>query len=85
MIQNIIETDVAEASELLSINWALFLTFLGLVPASVIIKCQLKKSTLTKALIRRTAYLCGTLILLIINILPFYQDYASVLRTNREL
>lgn len=85
MIRNVIETDIAEASELVSVKMILFTIVFGLIPAWFIIKAQIKKGTLLSTISKRIGIIAIVLIALVINIAPFYKNYASLLRNNREL
>jgi len=85
MIQNTFETDISEATELLSLDLLLYVAILGIFPAIVIWRLQLKSQTLVKALLSRMVAFIVSFAVIGIIALMYYQDYASLFRNNREL
>jgi lipid A ethanolaminephosphotransferase len=85
MLQNVFETDTAEASELVNLSFFIHLLLWGLIPAWIIAKLNINFGSW----IQRTALnvLSIAMSLLVIGIIAvfFYQDYASMFRNHREL
>lgn len=85
MLENVLQTDPAEATELF--NWRLFLwiSLLGVVPAVLIARVPLSVGSWK----REVLYKIGSLVLVVIGFgaiaLAFYQPYASLLRNHREV
>ncbi len=85
MIQNVVETDVHEASELVSISWVFHIILFGCVPAFILSKIPVKKQTLTKDILHRFFTISLLTVVLLLSIFPFLESYASLLRSNRSL
>lgn len=86
MIQNIVETDVSEASSYLNLSFFVWLVLFGILPSIIIAKTTIKYPAhwLISLLLRFTSMLISIIALLIIGFF-FYKDYASVGRNNAEL
>lgn len=85
MIQNLFETDSAEAKDLITIKAATYIVLMGLLPAWLIWKLPIRyrpfwHEVRTKALV---SAVLGAVILAVA--FPFLQNFASVFREHREL
>jgi lipid A ethanolaminephosphotransferase len=85
MIRNLFETDLGEASELLSITWLLFIFLAGCLPAYCIFKSPIKKQHFIRAFFGRSLLMLGVILALLINIYAFSDNYSSLLRNNRQI
>ncbi len=80
-LQNILETDVREITEL--INWRLFLYLivLAVVPITIVLFTKLDYPTWRQ----RILHISLCIFLLLVNIIGFGRYYASFMRNNREI
>lgn len=85
MIANIAETDPNEVRDLLSWSLAWHLLLTGALPAAVLLAAPVRVVRWRTDLAVRAAALTGCLIALAGSAALFYQDYASLLRNNRQL
>ena len=85
MLENILQTDTGEASELLTYGLAFHLILFFVVPSFVIWRVKLKKTSWPKAILRRLLYFIGGIAVLIVSIALSYQDISSLMRNNKEL
>lgn len=85
MLDNVLQTDTSEARELLTFGLLLHLLLYFIVPSIALWRVKLKKTSWSKAAIRRLTYwLSGVAVLLVSTILS-YQDMSSLMRNNKEL
>ncbi len=85
MVQNLFETDTAEATDLLSIQLLLHLLIRGLLPAAVVFFIPLKRTTLKSQLTAQTLSLFCCFTLIGLNAAVLYKDYSSLFRNHREI
>lgn len=85
MIQNVLETNVDEAGDLLSLGLVIHLLVLGVLPALVVARAQIVFRPLLKQLVSRVAFIVGllamTLSLLFVNSAAsasFFREHKSV-------
>ncbi len=85
MIHNILETDIGEASELLT--WSLFrhLLLYGLVPAALVALTHIRYRAPKRELLTRIGVVLGSLALLIGLGLTSYKQFVLFGRENRDL
>jgi lipid A ethanolaminephosphotransferase len=85
MLQNVFETDSAEATELLNLSFFIHLLLWGLIPAWIIAKFDVRYgSWIQRAALNVLSVAMSLLVIGIIAVF-FYQDYASMFRNHREL
>lgn len=86
MVQNVFETDLQEASALLSLRYVLWLLLLGVIPALVI---SVTRITRTRpwwfTLARRALWCVGSILVILLIAALMYKDYASLFRNNKGL
>ncbi len=84
-IQNIAQTDPAEASDLMSIQ--LFLWTIGFVilPIFLILWVRIKPQNIGKVLVFKGLNIVGSLAVIAGLLFVFYVDYAAIFRENRDL
>lgn len=84
MLQNVVETDVSEAVELVNRAFVLHLIVWGMLPAMIIYKIDIQQA----AFIRQATINIFSILMSILAIglvaAFFYQDYASTFRNHRE-
>ena len=85
MFRNIVETDPAEASELISAGWFFDVAVYGILPALIISRIPIRREKFLPTIGRKVAFLTTIIALLLANIFPFYDRYASLLRTQRQI
>jgi len=85
MIDNIINTDIKEIIDLLSIKQLLYFVILGLFPAFLIYKTPLINLNFKQALFSRIKLMSLALIIALVLILIFSRFYASFFREHRSL
>jgi lipid A ethanolaminephosphotransferase len=84
MVQNTFETDVSEAAELLSIRFFVYVLLLGIVPSVIVWQVRIKQSSVSKALLGRLVSAVSSVLVMILILMTFYQDYSSFFRNNRH-
>jgi lipid A ethanolaminephosphotransferase len=84
MLQNILQTDPAEASELLTGSLAVQLTCFGLLPAVLLMLVQVGWRPWRRALAVRAAAVVGALLVAGVAVLWQYQPAASLVRGHRD-
>lgn len=85
MVQNLFQTDVAEAGELLSSGLILHLLLTGVLPALVFMLIPIKKVAPVRMLALQSANLFACLALIGLNAGLLYKDYSSLFRNHREV
>jgi lipid A ethanolaminephosphotransferase len=85
MIQNVVETDVREAGELLSIKMILTIIVLGVLPAIAVARTTLTYAPRRRHLLLSAGVIVGSLALAAGILLIFFKSYAPALREHREL
>jgi lipid A ethanolaminephosphotransferase len=85
MIQNVFETNSAEALSYLNIVSILFFVVTGLLPAIILFKLKIAYKPFTKELLSRAKLIVITLLVLLTIAWAFYSSYAAVARNNSHL
>ncbi|MDE8601546.1 phosphoethanolamine transferase EptA [Marinomonas sp. RSW2] len=83
MVQNTLETDMTEATELLSVKLIAYIVFLGIVPSIIVWQIKIKQNSLPRELVSRLINVVVSVLIISIIAAIFYQDYASFFRNNR--
>lgn len=85
MIQNVFETNGAEAFDFVNVTLFVYVIFMGIVPLFILFNIKPRFDSLTKSLINRI--LQGVIGLSLIGLLLFisYPNYASIARNERHL
>jgi len=85
MIQNVFETDVHEATELLSFSLIFHLVLFGLLPSFLLATLRIRYGSWLKESARRIGFLIGVLTLAGLLIWANYKNFALIGREHREL
>ncbi|MBX9906127.1 MAG: phosphoethanolamine--lipid A transferase [Burkholderiales bacterium] len=85
MIQNVFETDLAEATSLVNPSLLLDFLLLGLLPAAIISRARIRCGTPGRELRTKSAVIVSGIALSILLVWVFSAEYASILRNHREL
>ena len=85
MITNTFETDASELGDLMSIQFILYLFFLGLLPSYFVWKIKLTKIPLMPQFWQRFKVFLTLVVVFIVVVLSFSKHYSSFARENRDL
>jgi lipid A ethanolaminephosphotransferase len=85
MIDNVLQTDMAESLDLVSYKLMFYLVFLGLAPAYIVYRTSITKQSFRQAAFSRGRLLLGAMALVVVNILLFGGFYASLAREHKPL
>ncbi|MDH5181693.1 MAG: phosphoethanolamine--lipid A transferase, partial [Gammaproteobacteria bacterium] len=85
MIQNMVNTDPGEMTDLLSLKQLVYLFLLGILPAALIYKLKIEHGTLKAELLERGKLLLVTMMILVVVPLLFSKYYASFFREHRAI
>lgn len=85
MLQNAIQTDTAEAGDLINIKLFSRIFLLGILPSLLIIKVKIQFPTFRKSILTRVVAIAGSLALVGFPILLFSSHYASFFREHKPL
>ncbi len=85
MIDNIVNTDMGESLDLLSIRQIFYVLFLGIMPSLFIYKAKITYPSYKKAIISKAKLLGGSIVVVVITILLFSDFYASFFREHKSL
>lgn len=85
MIENVFETDRAEALELLGPSLVGYVAVFGLLPAAVVWRLLPRRQSLWDTVLEKSAMAAVSLLVMTIAVGPFFKDYASMVRNHREI
>lgn len=85
MLQNALQTDHAEARDLLNIAFALRIALLGILPCFVIAKLPLKYPKIKQSLWLKPIFIILALVITISPIVAFSRSYASFFREHKPV
>ncbi|MBE0497666.1 MAG: phosphoethanolamine--lipid A transferase [Campylobacterales bacterium] len=85
MIQNIVETNVNEASDLFSYKVLLYFLFLGVLPSFILYKSTIEHKPWKKELVSKVKVTTGAFTIVFALMFAFSDFYASFLRENKSL
>lgn len=85
MIRNVVQTDVAEAGELLSLRALVFVLLTGVLPAVVLARTRLAFGPLRRELARRAALVLALLLAAGALAWPNYRELSSTVRNDPTL
>lgn len=85
MITNMLQTDVAEARDLLSTGMLVWLLATAVLPIVVLYRLPLQRPRWRRQTLWRTGSLAAVLVMAGVILATQYQSYASLLRNNREV
>ena len=85
MIQNIMETDTGEASDLLTLKVVIYFLVLGVLPSLLVILAKVEYGSFKKELISRIKVFILSLLVIFLTILAFSKFYTSFFREHKPL
>lgn len=85
MLTNMLQTDVAEATELFNARLLLWLLLLGVLPALLISRMPTRPLTWRRELAGKLGSMAALLAVFAVLVMSQYQPYASLIRNHREV
>jgi lipid A ethanolaminephosphotransferase len=86
MVQNVFETDLQEATALLSPRYIIWMLLMGVLPSVVIVLIRIRQPhPWWFALAMRALWCIGSALLILLIAVLMYKDYASLFRNNKGL
>ncbi len=85
MIENTVQTDISEASDLMSWKLFAYVILLGLLPSYIIYKTPLVYRGFRKELFSKLKLSAGSFVLIFFIMLPFSKHYTSFFREHKIL
>ena len=85
MIQNLVQTNLDESMDLLSLKQILYFIFLGILPSYWVYRQKIDYFNLKTELLKKLKYLGISLLIIVSFILIFSKFYASFLREHKPL
>lgn len=85
MIRNMMQTDMAESLDLLSIKQVLYFIFLGLLPAFAIYKAKIEYRSFKKEMFAKIVTVFAALALILLSVFIFSKYYTSFFREHKPL
>ena len=85
MIRNMMQTDVNETVDLLSLKQGIYFIVLGLIPAYIIYKIPVKYTPCKKEFINKLKQVMILLAITALTVFMFYKPYASFFREHKPL
>lgn len=84
-IQNMMQTDHAEARDLMSWRFFVWSILCVALPVFIILKIKIKTNTWQKNLKSKSLHIIASFAIIITTLFIYYIDFASIFRVNREL
>lgn len=85
MIANVFQTDAAEALELLTWRFALWILLLGAAPAVLVLAAPVRRNGWRRELGRKLGVIAALVAALVLLVLASFTSYASLARNHRDL
>jgi len=85
MIRNMMQTNMKESMDLLSLKQVLYFIFFGLIPAYMVYRIPVKYRTLKKELIAKLKQVLLLLLIITIAIFSFFKHYSTFVREHKPL
>lgn len=85
MIENIFETDTAEATSYFNTSFYLWFFLTGIIPSLLLLKTKIIHAPLHKDILFKAGSILASVALILVIAVFFYKDYASVIRNNLSL
>ncbi len=85
MIQNTLQTNTAEAKDLLSLKLVIYLLLLGVLPSLYVYKIKLQPATVKQELISRFKIILVAMLIIVSQMVLFGKFYSSFFREHKEL
>ncbi|NUF15188.1 phosphoethanolamine transferase domain-containing protein, partial [Acinetobacter lactucae] len=82
-IQNMIQTDVSEISDLISLRLGLWTVFFVVFPIILITRVKLKKEKISHLLLKKVGSIAASFAIVGILLFTYYVDFAAIFREHR--
>lgn len=85
MLRNVLWTDTAEASELITWSLIAHVSLYSAVPLWAIWRVRLTRTSLWRAVLRRIAFSASCAVAVVAAVLLIFQDFSALMRNQKEL
>jgi len=85
MIDNILQTNINESSDLLSFSLVLYILFIGVIPSWIVYRIQIEPSFVKEQIIEKGKLLGMAFGIAVIALLTFNKNYTSFFREHKPL
>lgn len=85
MIDNVLKTDMAEALDLFSFKFVIYMLLLGALPAIIIARIKIERRSFAREIISRLKLIGATVVAMVAMVFIFSNFYASFLREHKPL
>jgi len=85
MIRNMLQTNLEESLDLVTLKQILYFVFLGLLPSYIIYRVKIKESSLKSAIWTKIKVIIVTILILGANVFLFSKYYTSFVREHKPL
>ena len=85
MIRNSIQTDTAEAFDLITTNMFLYLFFLGLIPSFIVYKLNIEHKSFKREMLSKVKFFIAILAIIVVVIFSLSKFYTSFFREHKPL
>lgn len=85
MLNNVLQTNIAESSRMLTTSYLLWIFLLGIIPALLYIMVKIEYKSFWKELFKRVSFILFSVFAILVVAKFYYQDYASFFRNNKTL
>lgn len=85
MVQNVFETDVSEAKDLLSLNLFLTIGLLGVFPSVLVYRIKVEYPSIVRAVLTNTGFLLMSAFVATALLMSFFKTLAPTVRENRQM
>ena len=85
MIDNILQTNINESSDLFSISLVLYVLFIGVVPSWILYRVRIESSSLKAQIIEKGKLIGVALGIAVVVLLVFNKNYTSFFREHKPL
>lgn len=85
MLQNVFETDVREAKDLLSLNLFLTISLLGVFPSVLVYRIKVQHPSMMRAILTNTGFFLMSALIATLLLMSFFKTLAPTVRENRQM
>lgn len=84
-VQNMMQTDTAEVSDLLSLRFLIWTALVVILPVLLILAVKIRPEPTSKLLIKKVVSIVGSLVIAGTLLFTYYVDFAAIFREHRDL
>lgn len=85
MLDNVLQTTIAESSRMMSVSYVIWLLVLGVLPALAYVLTRVNYRVWWREMVQRLMAIGAAILLILVVASVFYQDYASFFRNHYEM